>query len=334
MKTLQTSQCSSGLLHDRPVRPRLYKGFSVSAHLRHAVKQERSSRHKQSCSIQRCAAAETQVVEDARQNGAKIQRLPRDPRDRTEDWSAALKMLQEGSVEDFEVSFVNRGGVRGILAGIEGFMPFSKMCTGLSGVNAAQQYKSLMSTLPGLNLRVKVVSVDVDSRTMILSERAAIMEDAMDKLKAGDIVDAVVRNLVPYGAFVSIKDPQTSELTGGHGLLHISDMSWDHVAVPEDVVQPGDEIQCKIKAVDKERQRIYFSLKLMEDDPLTQTLDKLFSVDLRDTDLELWISKEVLEDGFVLVTRAGRTVQELKVTTKLDVDVIKSAVQKVLQRLA
>ena len=51
---------------------------------------------------------------------------------------------------------------------------------------------------------------------MILSERAAIMEDAMDQLKAGDIVDAVVRNLVPYGAFVSIKDPQTSELTGGH----------------------------------------------------------------------------------------------------------------------
>ncbi len=58
--------------------------------------------------------------------------------------------------------------------------------------------------------------VDVDSRTMILSERAAIMEDAMDKLKAGDVVEAVVRNLVPYGAFVSIKDPQTSELTGGH----------------------------------------------------------------------------------------------------------------------
>ena len=77
----------------------------------------------------------------------------------TEDWPAALKMLQEGSVEDFEVSFVNRGGVRGVLAGIEGFMPFSKMCTALSGVNAAQQYKSLMSTLPGLNLRVKVVSV-------------------------------------------------------------------------------------------------------------------------------------------------------------------------------
>lgn len=51
-------------------------------------------------------------------------------------------------------------------------------------------------------------------------------------------------------------------------------------------------------------------------------------------DLELWISKEVLEDGYVLVTRAGRTVQELKVTTDVSVDVMKSAVQRVLQRLA
>lgn len=77
----------------------------------------------------------------------------------TEDWPTALKMLQEGTVQEFEVAFVNRGGVRGMLAGIEGFMPFSKMCTGLSGVNAAQQYKILNASLAGLKLRVKVVSV-------------------------------------------------------------------------------------------------------------------------------------------------------------------------------
>ena len=48
------------------------------------------------------------------------------------------------------------------------------------------------------------------------------------------------------------------------GLLHISDMSWDQVGMPEDVVSPGDTIQCKIKGVDKAKRRIYFSLKLME----------------------------------------------------------------------
>lgn len=56
-------------------------------------------------------------------------------------------------------------------------------------------------------------------------------------------------------------------LLGMQGLLHVSDMSWDHVHVPEDIVQPGDEIQCKIKAIDKARQRIYFSLKMMEVGP-------------------------------------------------------------------
>lgn len=68
-------------------------------------------------------------------------------------------MLEEQKLHDFQVVFVNRGGVRGDLAGIEAFMPFSKMCTGLGGLNAAQHYKKLMSKLPGLNLRVKVVLV-------------------------------------------------------------------------------------------------------------------------------------------------------------------------------
>lgn len=51
---------------------------------------------------------------------------------------------------------------------------------------------------------------------MILSEREAIMEDAIHKVQPGSVVTAVVRNLVPYGAFVSIKDPETGDLSGGH----------------------------------------------------------------------------------------------------------------------
>ncbi|KAL3160494.1 hypothetical protein ABBQ32_010805 [Trebouxia sp. C0010 RCD-2024] len=295
---------------------------------------------------------------------------------RVEDWPLAQKMLEEQKVHDFQVVFVNRGGVRGDLASIEAFMPFSKMCTGLGGLNAAQHYKKLTSKLPGLKLRVKVVRVEPETRTMIVSEREAIMDDAVHKVQPGSTVTAVVRNLVPYGAFVSIKDPETGDLGGGHGLLHISDMSWDQVGMPEDVVSAGEEIRCKIKGVDKAKRRIYFSLKLMEDDPLTQTLDKLFSPEMRDTvtevpvnipqgvkdicaelekeegiesvvlgrqveekrvvsqDLELWIAKERLEDGYNLITRAGRTVQELKVTTDVPLDAMKSAVQAVLRRLA
>lgn len=58
--------------------------------------------------------------------------------------------------------------------------------------------------------------VEPDTRTMILSEREAIMDDAIQKVQPGSIVTAVVRNLVPYGAFVSIKDPESGDLSGGH----------------------------------------------------------------------------------------------------------------------
>lgn len=51
---------------------------------------------------------------------------------------------------------------------------------------------------------------------MILSEREAIMDDAINKVQPGSTVTAVVRNLVPYGAFISIKDPETGDLSGGH----------------------------------------------------------------------------------------------------------------------
>lgn len=50
-------------------------------------------------------------------------------------------------------------------------------------------------------------------------------------------------------------------------------------------------------------------------------------------DLELWIAKERLPDGYNLITRAGRTVQELKVTTDIPLDAMKAAVQTVLRRL-
>ena len=51
---------------------------------------------------------------------------------------------------------------------------------------------------------------------MILSEREAIMDEAIHQVQPGSTVTAVVRNLVPYGAFVSIKDPETGDLSGGH----------------------------------------------------------------------------------------------------------------------
>ena len=75
------------------------------------------------------------------------------------DWALAHSMLEEGKVHEVQVKSVNRGGLRADLAGIEGFLPYSKMCSGLGGLNAAQHYKLQVAKLSQIKVKVKVVTV-------------------------------------------------------------------------------------------------------------------------------------------------------------------------------
>ena len=80
-------------------------------------------------------------------------------------------------------------------------------------------------------------------------------------LSAGRAVTGRVRNLTNYGAFVEIEE-------GIDGLLHVSDMSWTRkIGHPSEVVEKGQEIECKVISVDQERRRIALGLKQMDEDP-------------------------------------------------------------------
>jgi small subunit ribosomal protein S1 len=73
----------------------------------------------------------------------------------------------------------------------------------------------------------------------------------------------VVRNLTNYGAFIEIDD-------GIDGLLHVTDMSWTRkVTHPSEMVEKGQEVECKVLSVDQQRRRIALGLKQMHDDPWT-----------------------------------------------------------------
>jgi len=77
----------------------------------------------------------------------------------------------------------------------------------------------------------------------------------------GTVISGTVRNLTPYGAFVEIEE-------GIDGLLHVSDMSWTKkVSHPSEMVKKGDELQCVILSVDKEKKRIALGRKQLSADP-------------------------------------------------------------------
>ena len=88
----------------------------------------------------------------------------------------------------------------------------------------------------------------------------------------GTVIAGIVRNLTPYGAFVEIEE-------GIDGLLHVSDMSWTKkVSHPSEMVKKGDEMQCVILSVDKEKKRIALGRKQLSDDPWHEQIPNSYHV--------------------------------------------------------
>ncbi len=88
----------------------------------------------------------------------------------------------------------------------------------------------------------------------------------------GTVISGTVRNLTPYGAFVEIEE-------GIDGLLHVSDMSWTKkVSHPSEMVKKGDEMQCVILSVDKEKKRIALGRKQLSADPWHEQIPNSYHV--------------------------------------------------------
>ncbi|MDQ3959164.1 MAG: 30S ribosomal protein S1 [Pseudomonadota bacterium] len=122
------------------------------------------------------------------------------------------------------------------------------------------------SYLEGKPLEFKVLKVDQRRNNVVVSRRAVVESESiterkalLEQLQEGAIVKGVVKNLTDYGAFL--------DLGGVDGLLHITDISWKRIKHPTEVVNIGDEIECKVLKFDRERGRVSLGLKQLSEDP-------------------------------------------------------------------
>src|SRR5205807_1297376 len=134
---------------------------------------------------------------------------------------------------------------------LRGFLPSSQVGRAASGN---------LDVLVGQKISVKVLEVNRKRNRLIVSQKAAEdedrarrREDLFSRIQVGDVVSGAVSGLTSYGAFVDIG--------GGDGLIHISELSWDHVDKTEDVLKVGEEVQVKVIGVDTARRRVSLSLK-------------------------------------------------------------------------
>jgi ribosomal protein S1 len=117
----------------------------------------------------------------------------------------------------------------------------------------------------GDEVNVKVIKLDADQSRISLSLRQ-LQQDPWERLMqttpVGAIVEGTVTKTKKYGAFLQI-------MPGIEGLLHISELSWDHVEKTEDVLKVGEAIQVKVIGIDTARRRISLSLKQLSNPPAT-----------------------------------------------------------------
>jgi small subunit ribosomal protein S1 len=189
------------------------------------------------------------------------------------DWAKAKELLDSGEIWQGEVTDYNRGGLIVNFGRLEAFVPSSQLFRWRSG------YKARLEEYVGQKLSLQVVFVDQDQDQLVFSERYAIqqirrqnMERLLNELVEGETRRGTVRHLCGFGAFV--------DLGGADGLIHNSELAWQRVRHPDEILQVGDEIDVYILHLDHKRKRIGLSLKRLQPNPWdivqeTYTVDQL-----------------------------------------------------------
>ncbi|MDO4590125.1 MAG: 30S ribosomal protein S1 [Slackia sp.] len=171
-------------------------------------------------------------------------------------WIQVEEKFKAGEVVTGEVIEVVKGGL--ILdIGLRGFLPASLV--------DLRRVKDLDMYL-GTEIEARVIEMDRNRNNVVLSRRVLLEEgrkneraEILSKLAKGMRLKGTVSSIVDFGAFV--------DLGGIDGLVHISELSWNHVNHPSEVVKVGDEVEVEVLDVDLQRERISLGLKQTTEDP-------------------------------------------------------------------
>ncbi|WP_283593253.1 30S ribosomal protein S1 [Limosilactobacillus galli] len=165
-------------------------------------------------------------------------------------WDDIQKKFDDGETITAKVTQAVKGGLV-VDAGVRGFVPASMI---------TDHYVEDLNQFKGQELEFKIIEIEPSENRLILSHKEIVKaehEKAAEKifaeLQPGDIVEGKVARMTNFGAFIN--------LGGVDGLVHVSEISYDHVDKPSDVLSAGQDVKVKVLSVDSDRERISLSIK-------------------------------------------------------------------------
>jgi small subunit ribosomal protein S1 len=171
-------------------------------------------------------------------------------------WEDLQSKFDSGEAFEVTVADVVKGGLVADV-GVRGFIPASMV---------ERHFVEDFSDYKGRTLRVKVKEIDQENNKVILSAKEVLdaefeenKQKIISSLQAGQELEGTVQRLTPFGAFVDIG--------GIDGLVHVSELSWQHVAHPKDVVTEGESVRVKVLKVDPAAGKISLSIKAAQPGP-------------------------------------------------------------------
>ncbi len=189
---------------------------------------------------------------------------------REQAWEILREKYENRETFSTRVLEANRGGLIVRVAGIVGFLPVSQLSMKhYPRVEGGDKDEILnrLSKLVGQEIDIQIIDVDPEEEKLIVSEKAVkqeVIEKKVAKLKVGDEVEGKITGVVDFGAFI--------EFDSLEGLIHISELAWQRIKDPHEIVKVGDKVKAQVISIDGSR--VSLSLKRLKEDPWQKAVKK------------------------------------------------------------
>ena len=191
-------------------------------------------------------------------------------------WVSVEEQMESDEIIESTIIGYNKGGLIVDVHGLRGFVPASQISVLRRSQAVGDTPEQRWAKMINEPISIRIIEVDKSRRRLICSERAAssesrqsIKERVIEELEEGEVYTGRVTSLADFGAFVNIN--------GADGLVHLSELSWDRIQHPNEILEVGQEVKVKVINIDREKKRIGLSLRALSDDPWRARIEK-FSV--------------------------------------------------------
>lgn len=185
-------------------------------------------------------------------------------------WQTLKEKMDKKEVIRVKILDANKGGLMTEVNGVMGFLPVSQLSMEhYPRVEDGDKSRILdaLKSYVGQQFDVQIITADSQEEKLIVSEKAVFEEEMgkkLSQLKIGQVIEGTVTGVVDFGAFVKFGEME--------GLVHISELAWQRIENPKDIIKVGDVVKTKVISIDKGR--VSLSIKQLQEDPWLEAVRK------------------------------------------------------------